>query len=989
MLFISDYVEKEFGNMRYQDTLSYQQCYEALTALAQDDDVCLTPDVIAMLAPSLMQQADGQRLMLEVAAQQSGCLDDYLVEVAGDLQSEVIESVLGGGNQHRHQALLRRLAKHNELARHLLESSQHVTSLSFRFLFGRKPYLTALPRLIELVEAGALGVTRFLKARLSSDVLPTALIEVLFSGNNRYQWLELLSFVNQRSASREPIVSVLKQRLQLLKIAAQNHASKRHAAICITGVELHEIFIRYRQALKLNWVSSTRMQAFRRILRDVPNTTAAVSQDIVSRLRAIEYRTTGGTTSHIAQREVAQLLNKDVAAYWLQRAAESTPAERPTLAAKLARMYPYVDIMEALIDRKQFALLTDVSKQLQSAEDRLVFWQSLELSLFTQEYDLQQLAALYRLYRGSENFMPECVSSAIIARVRQRIIDGALPCTNSDCITVLKLIMKMQLDDAPEKVLAVLGELQSPLSPELQSQLAACVQLIIGERVMGCDDCLQLALVLKPVSTIVELAEIRRQLLDKASRMGAASAYSELYGDVDGCYKLYQLARKGHVYALVRLFDLVADQGELSDSARFFLMNYFQCIDKRYHHRPRLQYAARWAGTGLSESTPTQLMTLSLALQQDQKSLLFRQSDSADSSQKIDFLYQQLRFHLMNMGLGGTLFHLPGSDESFAARGYSSDEAMRFILALFGQYIDQKSATYTKQVLYKIECALSIDCECPGLRMHDRLLQGQMVSIPLVYDIDDPDQQELSHAVRIAFVKIGDYYYMAYANRGYWTRDERPGLHIFQVTKPERLKQDSFAALLSSSVTGSYLEDFDQNGNGLGAALGLKRITYLPKKPQKSGNCSLLSMYNAVQLAMMVDRIKQSGLGRESVLRKRDWLFAARCVQGSYKSFRDFARVESLKAILTLADPTCCTHIDDRLTQGILFAAVKYCERKAGLRFDPAPMLHIVDQYYQRSDITIVSESIKQKTLTKVRSIIQSLEEDFDSDLDDASVLSL
>lgn len=981
--------------MRLGSELTFQQCYDTLQDMADHAADEVSNELLHKLGPVLMRQRQGQVLLLKLAIKDVGDVAQYICSEGLVFQGEDILAAIERGSQHQHLALLRGLAKANDAARHLLMTSSLLTTRAFHSLFGSKPYLTALPILKQLAAEGQVGITKYLKQRLLYDVVPAVLIEKLYPHNDREQWLEMLPRANTLSASYANVRTVMHARLAAAKMDRAALKAKRQAAVCITGSELHAVYRAYRSQLKTRWMTSSRMTSFKAILSGVEDSNKYIDATIYDQLSLVNWRTIGYSASHRAQAEIQGILQRNLKRHWLQKAVVTEGDACTEFIKRLAVAYPKVDVVLDCLVQQRFQLLTDIYCHLQDV-DKILALQTLELHCIEHDWTIPQLCWLYRFYRNFQTATPKSIMQRIAKVMQSRVEACELPKIASDAITLLF----MMRDAKPHLTLShywfsVFEAIQLPLTSPLSADLLSVLELAIEYKNVTIESCLRLAQCLQRYESDNEFKSFRNFLLKRASRKGSMRAYQLLYDGITDSAELYNLAKQGHRHAIRRLFVVVAQQGAHAEQARCYLRQYFQGEAGSNRRITRMHYALRWSGIKPDDTTiPEQHAQLRQSLLLDRRSLLFSAQASAPIEHKKIFLNRQLEFHLQNLGLGGYEYKFSDEEEAMKADGYCDDLAIRHIVALFGHYIDQLDNKPVKSRCYRIECGLNEDIDLDkrlkknGHAMLERLECGDTVTLTLGYATS-----EESHAVRLAFCKLGNHYYMAYANRGYWANRHASGLHFFEVTKRDRLSDVGFLRQLHADADGEYLEDFSAHGAGLGADLGLRRVGYLSKTNQGSGNCALASAYHAALLAMIFDYCRHKCVSTSVKLTQVHLNLAIAAVKPTYKKFRAYGRMQSLRILLKLADPAAAIHLDAVIMQPLLRAVVDYCSGKQSLFLDVVSMLDLVASYYQYAGIADVDEAVKAETLQKIAEVCQSIdgisESDSDSESDDASILSL
>ncbi len=252
-----------------------------------------------------------------------------------------------------------------------------------------------------------------------------------------------------------------------------------------------------------------------------------------------------------------------------------------------------------------------------------------------------------------------------------------------------------------------------------------------------------------------------------------------------------------------------------------------------------------------------------LWLAQSRSHLAYAHRTNLTPDAAFDFVEAHMDFHLQNLGLGGTEYKTPYYSNTLEADGYYQPKAYEFAMNMLGDYARSSrhdSNPALRQKLLRMEFELRGDTQ-KDIRRHkvtypigERLKSGEMVSLGSGWDEADG-----GHAIHFSFKQIQGKTYMIYANRGLRKDGVDPGLHIYEVTKPENLdKARTLQDIIGPDTRRSWLEQQENpNSRGIARRLGLREVTHIEKTDQKTGNCTLAAANHAIQTWLIFDWVEQ------------------------------------------------------------------------------------------------------------------------------------
>ncbi|MDF1795187.1 MAG: hypothetical protein P1U63_01490 [Coxiellaceae bacterium] len=292
----------------------------------------------------------------------------------------------------------------------------------------------------------------------------------------------------------------------------------------------------------------------------------------------------------------------------------------------------------------------------------------------------------------------------------------------------------------------------------------------------------------------------------------------------------------------------------------------------------------------------------------------------------------QMAFHLQNIGVGGTEFDTPHSSRVVKADGYYQPKAYSFAMNMLGDYARSRLVTpECRDKLLRMEFELRADTEADVMShrvtypMLQRLKAGEMVSLGSGWDEDGG-----GHAIQILFKEVADRTYMIYANRGQRKRGVKPGMHVYEVGFPGALIDPAILQNIVAARSGrAWIEQQDDPlRTGIAGSLGLRKVAYVEKTDQKTGNCTLAAANHSIQAWLMFDWLEENHTSSTAITAD-EVQESYRETKGEYTNIRTDSKALSSMNIMEMLQPdgTCRTSVAS--AQKITLKVIDHVSRKA------------------------------------------------------------
>ncbi|MDF1654166.1 MAG: hypothetical protein P1U34_03550 [Coxiellaceae bacterium] len=303
-----------------------------------------------------------------------------------------------------------------------------------------------------------------------------------------------------------------------------------------------------------------------------------------------------------------------------------------------------------------------------------------------------------------------------------------------------------------------------------------------------------------------------------------------------------------------------------------------------------------------------------LALAQSRSHITHQFLEGLTPDEAFDFVEGQMKFHLQNIGVGGTEFSTPYFSDVIEADGYYQPKAHSFAMNMLGDYARSRLVTPERRdKLLRMEFELRADTEKDVMEhrvtysMMDRLKAGEMVSLGSGWDEADG-----GHAIQIMFKQVAGKTYMIYANRGDRKDGVEPGMHIYEVGFASALEDPNILQNIVANRAGrAWIEQQeDPLRTGIAGSLGLHKIAYVEKTDQKTGNCTLAAANHSIQAWLMFDWLEKHH-DSDAVLTAEEIQTSYRETKSEYTDIRTDSKALSSMNIMEMLQPdgACRTNL--------------------------------------------------------------------------------
>ena len=328
-----------------------------------------------------------------------------------------------------------------------------------------------------------------------------------------------------------------------------------------------------------------------------------------------------------------------------------------------------------------------------------------------------------------------------------------------------------------------------------------------------------------------------------------------------------------------------------------------------------------------------------------------------DSDELYAFQISYLRSTLLNIGCSLKTYARDGEEiaglmvNGEAVHGASTKDVATHLSGHLADYLvtDQaKNTVFTADELRQMHTSVHrnapfVSEETTTEGVLQRLCRGEIVSVASGWR-----KEGSNHAIRISFKKIGNEYYMMYANSGRSALGFESGITLYRVDNPTLLASADFIqSIKTGSADRDHIESHDRLGElGLGRDLQLSRIGFVAKKKQKYGNCAAKSAKNEQLIHLMFMQL-QKQFDASSQQPTAD-MFTLSHLQSSrwMKKFIAYSRQRSLHDALVFCSPEYPAHIDQSQYVVVIKQVLHYLEHKASdSTADKMAMLQQVKAY--------------------------------------------
>ncbi|MDF1796774.1 MAG: ankyrin repeat domain-containing protein [Coxiellaceae bacterium] len=257
--------------------------------------------------------------------------------------------------------------------------------------------------------------------------------------------------------------------------------------------------------------------------------------------------------------------------------------------------------------------------------------------------------------------------------------------------------------------------------------------------------------------------------------------------------------------------------------------------------------------------------------------------------------------------------------------------------------------------------------------IYERLRRGEVVDIYSGWVKGDS-----GHILQCSFKMIEGECYLMYANSGEGSRRIGSGINLYHIGNPEMLSSPHFVKRLQRGFSEyRFVVSLDKTRHGLGRDLQLTPLAFVPKKPQKNGNCGLKAAKNQVLMQLMFGKLdelcKQEGVAPNQAMLDQSHQMAYEW----YKPFVAYSRQQSVAASLKFCDETFPAHIKPAQFPHVIKQILDYIKSKdTSNQADLMQLLLPVQEFLNTHDIEGRAMLLGQLADTKLQLLQNTLTEE-------------
>ncbi|MDF1760736.1 MAG: ankyrin repeat domain-containing protein [Coxiellaceae bacterium] len=379
-------------------------------------------------------------------------------------------------------------------------------------------------------------------------------------------------------------------------------------------------------------------------------------------------------------------------------------------------------------------------------------------------------------------------------------------------------------------------------------------------------------------------------------------------------------------------------------------------------------------GSGASGAALTVELKAQQALYDCPYSMRFGEVTTRSTEELMAFKQKQISTHMLNIGcpleaVTGYRKILPGisvGDE--VLEGSYEQYTSQSMAEHFSNYIkipgiatEQFSGDDLKVLQTNVYTNLtSADASLPDA-IYERLRRGEVVNVYSGWS-----GKALGHVLQCSFKMINGECYLMYANSGAGSERTGSGITLFHVGNPDMLASPGFVKRIQRGFSNlGFVVSLDKRRHGLGRDLQLTPVGFVPKKPQKNGNCGVKAAKNQVLMHLMYAKLAAScrseGCPPNQALFERSHQIAYEW----YKPFVAYSRQQSVLSALKFCDVSYPAHIELAQFAHVIQQILDYIKTKDTT--NPADLMQLLLPVQQFLRVTDMGD--RDKLLTQAQDI--------------------